>query len=155
MHHGTCVTHVPWCMSGSLTGGGGENVPGIPGACTTRNFAYLVRSPWPWSDCLSHVPLYKYISGVSVNYLITDISTELSFFTKLHYTIYQLIIATSHNHCEGTLCWYRRGRSAIGQNHDFRYPHAKLVSSCQQPCSSNYSVYEGDELVAYKIWWKW
>ena len=32
MHHGTCVTHVPWCMSGSLTRGGGENVPGIPGA---------------------------------------------------------------------------------------------------------------------------
>ena len=37
MHHGTCVRHVPWCMSGSLTRGGGENVPGIPGACTTRN----------------------------------------------------------------------------------------------------------------------
>ena len=33
MHHGTCLTHVPWCMSGSLTLGGGENVPGIPGAC--------------------------------------------------------------------------------------------------------------------------
>ena len=33
MHHGTCVTHVPWCMSGSLTCGNGENVPGIPGAC--------------------------------------------------------------------------------------------------------------------------
>ena len=33
MHHGTCVTHVPWCISGSLTRGGGENVPGIPGAC--------------------------------------------------------------------------------------------------------------------------
>ena len=31
MHHGTCVTHVPWCMSGSLTCGDGENVPGIPG----------------------------------------------------------------------------------------------------------------------------
>ena len=30
MHHGTCVTHVPWCTSGSLTPGGGENVPGIP-----------------------------------------------------------------------------------------------------------------------------
>ena len=25
MHHGTCVTHMPWCMSGSLTRGGGEN----------------------------------------------------------------------------------------------------------------------------------
>ena len=33
MHHGTCVTHVPWCMSGSLTCGDGENVPGIPRAC--------------------------------------------------------------------------------------------------------------------------
>ena len=33
MHHGTCVTHVPWCMSGSLIRSDGENVPGIPGAC--------------------------------------------------------------------------------------------------------------------------
>ena len=46
MHHGTCVTHVPWCMSGSLFSGGGENVPGIPGACATRNFTYLARGPW-------------------------------------------------------------------------------------------------------------
>ena len=46
MHHDTCATHVPWYMSGSLTRGGGENVPGIPGECAARNFAYLVRSPW-------------------------------------------------------------------------------------------------------------
>ena len=46
MHHGTCITHVPWCMSGSLTRGGGENDPGIPGACATRNFTYLARGPW-------------------------------------------------------------------------------------------------------------
>ena len=45
MHHGTCVTQVPWCMSGSLTRGGRENVPFIPGACATRNIRYLVRSP--------------------------------------------------------------------------------------------------------------
>ena len=30
MHHGMCVTHVPWCMSGSLTRRSRENVPGIP-----------------------------------------------------------------------------------------------------------------------------
>ena len=30
MHHGTCVTHVPWCMSGSLTRGGGETFPAFP-----------------------------------------------------------------------------------------------------------------------------
>ena len=46
MQNGTCVTHVPWCMSGSLTHGGGENVPGIPGACAARNFTYLARCPW-------------------------------------------------------------------------------------------------------------
>ena len=42
--------HAPWCMSGSLTRGGGENVPGIRGACATRNFTYLARCPWTWSD---------------------------------------------------------------------------------------------------------
>ena len=45
MHHGTCVTHVPWHMSGSLTRGGGQNAPDIPGTCATRNFTYLVRGP--------------------------------------------------------------------------------------------------------------
>ena len=45
MHHGTCVTHVPWYIPGLLTPGGGENVPGIAGACVIRNFTYLVRDP--------------------------------------------------------------------------------------------------------------
>ena len=45
-YHGTCVTHVPGCMSGSLTPGGGEIVPGTPGACKTRTFTYLARGPW-------------------------------------------------------------------------------------------------------------
>ena len=51
LHHGTCLTHVPWCMPGSLTSGtfevgGRENVPGILSACATRNFTYLVRCPY-------------------------------------------------------------------------------------------------------------
>ena len=45
MYYGTCVTHGPWCMSGSLIHRGGKNVPGIPGACTACNFAYLTRGP--------------------------------------------------------------------------------------------------------------
>ena len=47
IHHGTYVTHVPWCMSGSLTRGGGEKRSGIPGACATRKFTYLARRPCP------------------------------------------------------------------------------------------------------------
>ena len=43
------LLHVPWCKSGSLTRGGGENVPGISGACATRNFTYLAKGPWHWA----------------------------------------------------------------------------------------------------------
>ena len=65
MYPGTCVTHVLWCMPGSLTRSGGENVPDIPGACATRNVAYLARDPWMnWdpsndrqSDLLYNTPL--------------------------------------------------------------------------------------------------
>ena len=46
MHHDTCVKHVPWCMSGSLTRDDGKNVPGIPDAWATLNFMYLARGPW-------------------------------------------------------------------------------------------------------------
>ena len=46
MHRGMCVAHVPWCISGSLTRDGQENVPGIPGSCTTRNFRCLARGPF-------------------------------------------------------------------------------------------------------------
>ena len=38
-HHGTCVT-------GSLTHGGRKIVPGIPGACATPNFTYLIRGTY-------------------------------------------------------------------------------------------------------------
>ena len=30
IHHSTCVTHVPWCMSGSLIWDGGETFPAFP-----------------------------------------------------------------------------------------------------------------------------
>ena len=45
MHHATCVTHLQWCMSGSLIRGDGGNVPGIPGVYATRNFTYLAKGP--------------------------------------------------------------------------------------------------------------
>ena len=52
IHHGMCVTHVPWCMSGSLIRSGEKNVPGIPGACAIHNFTYLARGPWCYmGDC--------------------------------------------------------------------------------------------------------
>ena len=51
----TCITARAWrtcrdvCrdryLAVAFEVGGGEIVPGIPGACTTRNFPYLVRAP--------------------------------------------------------------------------------------------------------------
>ena len=51
MHHGTCVTHVPWCMPGSLTNGflwsrwWGKTFPAFPAHAQPTIFAYLVRGP--------------------------------------------------------------------------------------------------------------
>ena len=74
MHHGTCVTHVLWCMSGSLTCGGEENVPGISGACATRTFAYLASdSLRPWTGIQCTVCPMKYAYGFVVPCLVMDI----------------------------------------------------------------------------------
>ena len=76
MHHGTCVAHVPWCMSGSLTHDGGENVPGIPGTCATRNLAYLERGPCMLSDLLS-LTIYIYVYGISYG-ILSDATFSVS-----------------------------------------------------------------------------
>ena len=55
MHHGTCVTHVPWCMSGSLTCGGGENIPGIPGPCALA----ILRI---WQEAHGRTALFKRVT---------------------------------------------------------------------------------------------
>ena len=79
MHHGTCVTRVPWCMSGSLILGGGENVPGITGACATRNITYLVRGPWnQYSQCtlMTTGALYK---NTVLKYITTDADIQRNY----------------------------------------------------------------------------
>ena len=49
----------------SLEVGGGENVPGIPGACTTRNFTYLITGPLP-SLLLTDISL-DLVDGITNN----------------------------------------------------------------------------------------
>ena len=36
----------PLISDPGMHNGGGGNVPGIPGACATRNFTYLAKCPW-------------------------------------------------------------------------------------------------------------
>ena len=58
-HHGTGVRHVPWCLSGLLTRGGGENVPGIPGAC-----APAILRIWQEAHVIS---MYSYVLAYTLH----------------------------------------------------------------------------------------
>ena len=87
MHHGTCVTHVPWCMSGSLTCSGGENVPGIPGACAPAILCIWQEAHWhiiiwhKWlNDQIQHQLIY-------VTIVFGTLYTE---FMRLHMAISSL-----------------------------------------------------------------
>ena len=77
MHHGTCVTYVPWCMLGSLAWGDGENVPGIPGAS-----ALAILRIWQEAHgwCSGHTVLYALF-----NKAFTDVFSNLcQYFIALH-----------------------------------------------------------------------
>ena len=56
MHHGTCVTHVPWCMSVLLTRDGEENDSGYTAEIIWGSiYAYdkFMDSNWPLLDIVS------------------------------------------------------------------------------------------------------
>ena len=46
MHHGTCVTRVPWYLSESLTRGGGGNVPAFPVHAQPANLLIWQEANW-------------------------------------------------------------------------------------------------------------
>ena len=58
MHAGTANSRFP------LNSAAGENVPGIPGACTTRDFTYLVRGPWSKQIYAPILPVGKHGVGI-------------------------------------------------------------------------------------------
>ena len=117
MHHDTCVTHVPWCMSGSLTRHDGENVPGIPGACATLNFRYLASGPWCTCRCfikINHnqgtkdhfVKDYSIITKIWWGFRFILINFEEIFWAKFAITNeivigfeYQVKIISEMGHC--------------------------------------------------------
>ena len=90
IHHGMCATHVPICMSRSLTSGflwsrgrgkrsrhsrrmrnpkcyvSGKrpmHIRSIPGACATLNFTYLVRGPCAYGTVCCRPPACRWFSA--------------------------------------------------------------------------------------------
>ena len=82
MHHGTCVTHVPWCMSGSLARVGGENVPGITGTCATRTSAYLTRGLY--QKLQLQAPKTSFAFEIEINWNLQAIRLKIVWRPVLH-----------------------------------------------------------------------
>ena len=57
MHHGTCVTHVSWCMSGSLTRAGGEKRSRH--SRRMRNLQFYISGKRPIAETTIGVPYLK------------------------------------------------------------------------------------------------
>ena len=120
MHHGTCVTHVLWCMTGSLTSGfiwnrcAGKTFP--TGACATREFAYLVRGPFgQYGQYSLHWKLRSHwlkilwqcqIGTIGILHVIRVGCILLLFDNSWVYHILVPIIGTLVQ--PGRLVWYRR-----------------------------------------------
>ena len=88
MYHGTCFKHVMWYMSESLTHGGGENFPSIPGACTTRNLMSLVRGLWSSSRWWSH----RASTGLIIGYRCKPRISPAVWDTHINYCRSQFIV---------------------------------------------------------------
>ena len=75
MYHATCITHVPWCMPGSLTSSFlwsrlRGNIPSIHNACATHNFTYLARGPWKGHIALTAINKTTQLSALLFHYVI-------------------------------------------------------------------------------------
>ena len=110
MHHGTCVTRVPWCMPGSLTSGflwsrcRGKHSR-HPGACATYNITYLVRGPY--TDWIKEIHKY-HVWNTSI--YVVWCNRTLCFFTSWREMIVYLICGISYNlkyviKCSVILLW--------------------------------------------------
>ena len=104
--------HVPWCMSGSITRGGGENVPSVPGACASCNFAYLVRGSWLTFVVLRPTWKAKSVSWSMVSYKtlpkqlpsrerITTACANVREWVKI---LFYLIFPQTNQHVKGKWC---------------------------------------------------
>ena len=101
MNQGTCVTHVPWCMPELLTSGFlwsrwlGKRF-GIPSACATRNFAYLVRGPWKlcspiYGSRARYFPLYERL------YERFCLSVRPPVYLSVCHTLFTMFLSTYHH----------------------------------------------------------
>ena len=134
MHHGTCVTHVPWCMPGSLTSGSlwsrwWGNVPVIPDACATRNFTHLVRGPWSNLITVGIYPdMFSYLLLTKIVFIQwSECGEAFVFFFSLTHWGQNKMTAVSQTGFSSEFSWIlgrELGPSGVSPNQRSRWKHA-------------------------------
>ena len=84
MQHGTCVTHVPSWMSGSLNPGDEENVSGISGACATHKLTYLAIGPLNILVIVRHGMLRRTDLSLVISMVSHQIITSMDCDLRMH-----------------------------------------------------------------------
>ena len=121
MHHGTCVTQVPWCMSGSLIRGGGETFP----AFTAHPQPAILRI------CLEAHNLTAVV--IAFLFIIPHTSTKL----KEGYTGVTLSVCPSARPsvCPSVRLWTESCPLCIFNNtHRIYFTFAHLIKQLQKVC---------------------
>ena len=109
MHHGTCVTYVPWCMSGSLTRGGGETLPAFPTHAQPSLWriwqevhAWRCFNSWQWQA------ISKHKADEKIPHVLLDSKDfengfvdQIAFFKKLASEIPLGYFKVQLDHCSG------------------------------------------------------
>ena len=80
-------------MSGLLTRGSGENVPGIAGACTTCNFTFLLRRPW-WRFFCSMVTMSSDHNGIRRLNFYIGVQSSASYVKRIGYLLLSNSVTT-------------------------------------------------------------
>ena len=133
MHHGTCITHVPWWMSGSLIFSRGKNVPGIPGPCTTGNFSYLARGPYTTSSLLGYGRTKE--KGYQIQDTIANQINSIYGYNKIIFTIYSTHQSYHFFLSSGCKIFFGDGPSQI-----FCFMATILLQTCIHRADSRFCV---------------
>ena len=112
-------------MSGSLTRGGEENVPGIPDACATRNFTYTSRGPL--SETITYGPGVFYWLWNIIEDTIGFLSYSNSVINKetLSALVAMKDVCVEHisSFCRGQLDWCIQQLVRTNSKEIFKAPH--------------------------------
>ena len=87
MHHDTCVTHVPWCMSESLTHGGGEDLWDMCLELSDCSVIFQVsQQQWSWRLYQITAPYNNFNTPIMIwwRHQMGTFSTLLAFARGIH-----------------------------------------------------------------------